>query len=142
MDLGAWLICSTLYSPQLIKLNTFVCLWPIRNHAQAHLNIYANIYVYACSIYIYMCVVCISSSFCRTWLFPPASAMETSVIFSQFRCVAFAWHENSMEWTRAHGQAKPSQAMPCRAGPDQSRGLARECGKKSANALTTWRRQS
>lgn len=34
--------CSYPYSPQVIKLNTFVCLWPIRNHAQAHLNMHTH----------------------------------------------------------------------------------------------------
>lgn len=34
--------CSYPYSPQVIKLNTFVCLWPIRNHAQAHLNMHTQ----------------------------------------------------------------------------------------------------
>lgn len=63
----------------------------------------------------YICI-CISSSFCRRGLPPPASStnappctplalsVKTSVIFSQFRCVAVAWHENSMDWTRAHPQ--------------------------------------
>lgn len=35
---------------------------------------------------------------------PLALSVKTSVIFSQFRCVAVAWHENSMDWTRAHPQ--------------------------------------
>lgn len=44
------------YSPQLIKLNTFVCLWPIRNHAQAHLNIYSmHVYMHKQQLLSHIC---------------------------------------------------------------------------------------
>lgn len=47
--------------------------------------------------------------------FPPctplALSVKTSVIFSQFRCVAVAWHENSMDWTRAHPQCYMQQGV-------------------------------
>lgn len=111
--LGRLQSCCYPYSPQLIKLNTFVCLWPIRNHAQAHLNMRRSHHRF---VFLFYICICISSSFCRRGL-PPlrlvhqcppctplALSVKTSVIFSQFRCVAVAWHENSMDWTRAHPQ--------------------------------------
>lgn len=55
---------------------------------------------------------------------PLALSVKTSVIFSQFRCVAVAWHENSMDWTRAHPQCYM-----------QPRGVPRGDGRKKCERV-------